>query len=693
MLTPCLTLGVIGFSLAATVASALMPGRVRAASAASSTLNSIASALMIAVGAYTLAGGGAPTLTLLKALPAPGYCLRLGYDWLTSVLVIVLGFVSLMVSIYSARHYVAYGREGDVRGLASILPIFTLSMFLVLTARNVLWFFIFWEIMTLSSLALILYEHGGRHVRFSGMLYAATMHVGALSLLVGLFLLVAEAPGHPMTYSGLASAAHAIAGNPLTYVALGLLTAGFLFKAGITPLHLWLPDAHSVAPSNASALLSGVMVKMGVYGIIRFALIILAPCVTGAYGIVLMGLAALSVAVGAAYAAVQSNYKRLLGFSTVENVGIIMLAVSAAALGLATGVRWLYYLGIAAALLHTINHSIFKSLAFLNAGTVLRATGVRDLRALGGLAKKLRVTAATALVGTLSASAMPPLNGFASKFVVYETLLMAASALTAWYFRLTSLLATTALILSGVLTMLAFTKLYGSAFLGPGPRAGLREGESAAESAAAIILSIACVGTAFAAPAILHGILTLMGGGAAGLASAYGGVLLALGRGVWSVPAVASYVMLSIILGGAFAVTLATYGRVRRGVLDPLVSGVPYSPEAHSPGPDTLTSLLRDYMSGVLGVRKYVSREYLVRHCSVGTLKYGVRYCRHLLNPSLRLRDAGEFFERVFYAPPYRFFKWVGGWFKNLQGGNLLLYITYIYIAYLVLLGLILWLR
>ncbi len=692
MVTPCLTLGVIGFSLAAVAATSLMPGRVRAAAVTSSTLNSIASALMIAAGTYALVEGGG-TVVLLKHIPAPGYGLVLGYDWLTSILVIVLGFVSLTVSIYSARHYMAYGREGDVRGVASVLPIFTLSMFLVLTARNVLWFFIFWEVMTLSSLALILFEHGGRHVRFSGMLYAATMHVGALSLLVGLFLLVAEAPGHPMTYSALAASAHALAGNPLTYVALGLITAGFLFKAGVIPLHLWLPDAHSVAPSNASALFSGVMVKMGVYGVIRFALIILSPCVSGTYALILTGSAALSVAVGAAYAAVQSNYKRLLGFSTVENVGIIMLAVSAAALGLATGIRWLYCLGLAAALLHTVNHSIFKSLMFLNAGTVLRATGVRDLRFLGGLGRRLKVTAATALVGTLSASAMPPLNGFASKFVVYEVLLMAAATLTAWYLRLASLLATVALILSGVLTMLAFTKLYGSTFLGPETAGLVREGESAAESAAAIMLSTACVGTAFATPAILHAILTVMGGGGAALAGSYGGILLALGRGVWSVPAVASYVMLSVILGGAFGISLATYGRVRKGVLDPLVSGVPYSPEVHRPGPDTLTSLLRDYLGGLLGIRKSIGREYLVRHCSVGTLGYSVRYCRHLLDPALRLRDAGEFFERVFYAPPYRFFKWVGGWFKNLQGGNLLLYITYIYIAYLVLLGVVLWLR
>ncbi len=687
------TLTIMFFSLAATVSSACLKGRPRASSVVSSILNSIASALMIVAGLQNLIllRGSVQEFTLLPHVPIPHSSLVLGYDWLTSILVTLLGFVSLMVSIYSARHLLSHS-EGDVRGIASILPIFTLSMFLVLTARDLLWFFIFWEIMTVSSLALVLYNYTEEHVRFSGILYATTMHVGAMFLLVGLLLLSSIVPSHSLLYSSIASQSNALVSNPLTYVSVALITIGFLFKAGIVPLHLWLPDAHSVAPSNVSALLSGMMVKIGIYGIMRFALMILAPCIGQTYGLALMGLAALSVAVGSAYSAVQDDYKRLLAYSTIENAGIIMLAVSAASLGLASGVRWLYFLGVTAALFHMINHSIFKSLMFLNAGVLLRTTGTRSLSMLGGLSRRLRFTSVSMAIGSLSASAMPPLNGFASKFLVYETLLMAATSLGIWYLRLVSLLSTASLVLCGVLTMLAFSKLYGSAFLGKESGIKVRESESSVESAPIIILSIACIVTSIVAPAIVSWLLRVQHAAGISALSSFG-VLLVLRGGRWTFPAVVSYGMLSVVMAIAFAIASSSYRRgLRKSMVEPFVSGVRYLDSVHRPRAEALTQLVRDYMSGMLGVRRFVRREYLVRNWTVGRLIYEVRMGRHLVDP-IRLRDAGEFFERVFYAPPYRLFKGFASRFKNLQSGNLLLYIAYIYVVYVVLLGLILWLR
>jgi hydrogenase-4 component B len=369
----------------------------------------------------------------------------------------LVGFATTLCSIGYTERYVA-GRHGPFAGL---VVLFLGSMGLVVVAGSVFLFLIAWEGMTLLSFLLVVHDHERAQVRRAGLTYLV-IGQAATGALVFAFVLLTWATGTP-AFAPMATAAPGLSEllRDGVFVAAVL---GFGTKAGLVPLHVWLPEAHPAAPSNVSSLMSGLMVKMGVFGILLVVFQILG---VGAlwWGYVLLALGAASCLVGVLSAIGQHDVKRLLAFHSIENVGIIFLGMGAALVFLSLGWPLLAAVALLAALLHTLNHAVFKSLLFLGAGAVVGATGTRDLDELGGLARTMPRTFALFLLGALAIVALPPLNGFVSEWLLFQIFFrsFATSTLTA---EVAFTASAAVLALASGLTAYCFVKVVGVAFLG-----------------------------------------------------------------------------------------------------------------------------------------------------------------------------------------------------------------------------------
>ncbi len=348
---------------------------------------------------------------------------------------------------WSEEHYPASAPRGRAWWSALLS-----SMGLVLLSANGLHFLIGWELFTVSAFFLVTLDRQNPEVRAAGWLYLAASHVGTVCLFAFFCTLAARTGswdlGPMREQVGLA---------PLFWAAL----AGFSVKAGVFPLHVWLPSAHANAPSHVSSILSGVAIKMGVYGIVRFSGWLPVPA---AAGWVLIGLGATSALLGIAFAFAQSDFKRLLAYCSVENVGVILVGVGGALIAAAHGDEPWGRLALAGALLHVWNHGAFKALLFLGAGSVLHATGTREMSKLGGLWRSMPWTAGLFALGSLAVSGLPPLNGFISEWLVYLGLFEAAlgKGPAAW----AAIPAAIMLAMAGALAMASFAKAGAMIFLG-----------------------------------------------------------------------------------------------------------------------------------------------------------------------------------------------------------------------------------
>ncbi|MEN6452190.1 MAG: proton-conducting transporter membrane subunit [Thermoguttaceae bacterium] len=334
----------------------------------------------------------------------------------------------------------------------------TASMFMVVAARNGVLFLISWELMSLASFFLVTQEDEKESVRRAGWIYLVAMHLGT-AFLLALFVLLGKNAGS-LDFDRLSTAA---APSGVLFL---LALVGFGVKAGFIPMHVWLPEAHPAAPSHVSAVMSGVMIKTGIYGLLRVLTLIGPP--DWWWGWTLVAVGVVSGVLGVLYALSQHDLKRLLAYHSVENIGII-------ALGLGVGLLGIYYdnpamavLGFTGGLLHVINHALFKSLLFLGAGSVLHATGTGELDRLGGLLKRMPVTGATFLVGAAAISGLPPLNGFVSEFLIYLGAVsgLATKDAVATASPLIAVLTVGGLALIGGLAAACFTKAFGIVFLG-----------------------------------------------------------------------------------------------------------------------------------------------------------------------------------------------------------------------------------
>ena len=412
-----------------------------------------------ALGASVLLSGAPFALSIQQLLPlAGGLSLRL--DSLGAFFLILIGLGAVPAVIYGFGYSAAYeDGSASLRMLGVALNLFLLTMSLVTLADNALTFLLMWEGMSLTSYFLVVTESKNESAVQAGVWYAAMTHAG-LALLLGAFILLMN--GGSGAFTDLRAGAATLSATMRNVIFL-LAFLGFGSKAGIVPLHVWLPRAHPAAPSHVSALMSGVMIKMGVYGILRVALDLLGGGPTW-WGALILSVGAVSALLGILYALMENDIKRLLAYSSVENIGIVFIGVGAGFLFGAHGLPTAAALAFVAALYHALNHTAFKGLMFMGAGSVLHATHTRDMNLMGGLIKKMPWTALCFLIGAVAIAGLPPLNGFVGEWLLFQSLLPGVSISQPVVAALMTI-AVGALALTGGLAAAGFVKAFGITFL------------------------------------------------------------------------------------------------------------------------------------------------------------------------------------------------------------------------------------
>jgi hydrogenase-4 component B len=402
----------------------------------------------------TVTASPAPTLTLPLGLPWLGANFR--YDGLAAFFLIVVNLGGAAASIYG----LGYGRhEAAPHRVLPFFPAFLAGMNLVVLADDAFTFLLCWEFMSLASWALVMAHHREAGNTRAGYIYLVMASFGTLALLLAFGLLSGTAGNYG--FAAIRAAQH----TPLSAVfVLILMLLGAGSKAGLVPLHVWLPLAHPAAPSHVSALMSGVMTKVAIYAFIRVVFDLLGPP-AWSWSIVVLCLGGVTAVLGILYALMEKDLKRLLAYSTIENIGIIFAGLGLALAFQANGLRLAAGLAFTAALFHVLNHSLFKSLLFFGAGAVLSSTGSRDMETLGGLIHRMPYTSFVFLVGAVAISALPPLNGFASEWLLFQAILQSPH-LPQWALKITVPAVGALLALAAALAAACFVKAFGTTFLG-----------------------------------------------------------------------------------------------------------------------------------------------------------------------------------------------------------------------------------
>ena len=538
---------------------------------------------------FMLMEGKGATYLVQWSLPF-GAC-EIALDPLSLFFLIPIFLVFPAGSLYALGYWKASSHGDSEPSVTFFYGLLSAAMALVVVARNGALFMIAWELMALAGYFLLVTEHEEPEVRRAGTVYLVASHIGAASLLV-LFSQLRLATGS-FLFPGTGSLQLAAATATLVFLAA---LVGFGSKAGLMPLHIWLPSAHANAPSHVSALLSGVMLKMGIYGVLRVVSFFGERPLWWGGLLALVGLA--SALLGISIASAQKDIKRLLAYSSIENLGIITAGIGVALVGQATGNPRLAWLGFAGALFHVLNHSLFKPLLFFCAGSVMHATGTRDMDRMGGLGRRMPYSAALSLFGAVAICGLPPFNGFASEFLLYLGFFGEARAPEPYV-----ALGAPVLALVGGVAVICFVKLYGVTFLGS-PRSA--QAEKVHEAPVAML-----------APMTLLAALCLLGG-------LFPGLLLALVQPVLAgvVPIAAAFPGLPVrplwftVAGGAvllLAAGLACY--LRRGrTSQPAATGPTWGCGYLAPSPriqytgSSFGALFGSFSAGVVRTRVRVSQ-------------------------------------------------------------------------------------
>ena len=382
-------------------------------------------------------------------------------DKLSALFLIIISIASIAVVLYSRGYLEGYLKryaEAHISMHYTALVILVASMMFVVMSSGGFSFLFAWELMTIASFILIPFEAERQETRRAALNYLVMMHIGFIFLVIG-FVLVANVTGSA-NFTAIVEYFKIAKPLPLFII----MFIGFGMKAGLFPMHIWLPEAHPAAPSHVSAIMSGVMIKTGVYGIMRLMqaidhnidllysiglIVLLSGIVTGLWGVIL--------------AAMQNDIKRLLAYSSIENIGVILIGLGIAAVGHAAGSNLIGMCGMCGALLHTVNHSLFKTMLFLSAGNIYSKLHTTAMNQMGGLAKHMPITAILMLFATMAICALPPLNGFVSELLIYIGMFNGVSDGHEVLYSIGGIIA---LSLIGGIVVLAFTKLYGVVFLG-----------------------------------------------------------------------------------------------------------------------------------------------------------------------------------------------------------------------------------
>lgn len=381
-------------------------------------------------------------------------------DMLSAFFIIVICIISTLSVVYSKGYLQNYINKGkNINSHIIFFPILTASMLSVVTCQNAMMFLICWEIMSLSSFFLVIFENEKKDVLKAGIKYLVFMHVSVIFIMLAFAILSNEAQSFDFS-----SFAEVLNNNEyLKNIIFILFFIGFGTKAGFVPFHNWLPDAHPAAPSHVSGVMSGVMIKTGIYGILRILALSGTPTKFISYTVLIISL--ITAVYGVMYAITQNDIKKLLAYSSIENIGIIGTGIGIGMLGLAYSQPIIAILGFSGAVLHIINHSVFKELLFLSAGSIYTKMHTRDMEVMGGIIKTMPQTGILFLIGAVAICGLPPLNGFISEFLIYLGMFKSLS-IHNFSILLVMLFAIACLALVGTMAILCFTKAFSIMFLG-----------------------------------------------------------------------------------------------------------------------------------------------------------------------------------------------------------------------------------
>lgn len=642
---------------------ALLGGSGRAARQAAGWVSLIASLAGAISAAMAITASSPPTFTLLQLPPFGALALQI--DPLSAFFVGLIGLIGVATGIYG----MSSPTVGRVVGFFTYS--FLASMLLVVTVNNGFFFLLFWELMTLLSYFLVIWKHQDRQTVNTGYLYMLVAHIGAALLLTAFLILYRQTDSFSFRLWHQAWISPGVKSTVFL-----LIFVGFGAKAGMAPLHFWTPATYSAAPDHVSALMSAVMKKTAIYGLLRFCVDLLGVSAWW-WGFVILLFGAASTIVGAFYALTERDIKRLLAYSSVENVGIILIGVGVGMFGLAVQQPILSTLGLLAALYHLLNHAFFKAMLFLSAGQVIIQTGTQNLNRMGGLARRMPWTALTFLIGALAAAAAPPLNGFVSEWFTYQAL-FAASAVVSFAMRVFAPLVAVSLALAGALALMVYIKTYGSAFAGP---ARSETSASAQESNTAVLfslfyLAIGCLVLGLGAPWIAPRI--------AGVVSQIAHIpAMAVSSG-WQVfpvdpnRAVFSPLLTALLLIGLLAMPLLLIALLggfragRRSGVEPWSCGYGYSSRM------SLTASSFDQPVKATFQLLYWLRTLLDRPFQVIA-----EFSRSMVRLILR---AEPVVETIVTRPTARLVESAGQWIQALQMGDIRVYCLYIIVTLAILL-------
>jgi formate hydrogenlyase subunit 3/multisubunit Na+/H+ antiporter MnhD subunit len=421
-------------------------------------LSALTSLLLAAAGLWALA---APPGIMVLPLGLPDLPFHLRLDPLSGFFLILLGGASLGVSLFSAGYFKTMA--GGTLGLLCLqYHLFLVGMTLVLLADDAYMFMVAWETMALASYFLVTTDHSVPDIRKAGYLYLLIAHVGAIAILLSFGVMQGGNGISAYTFDAMRGAQLTSFWSSAAFL---LALFGFGAKAGVLPLHVWLPEAHPAAPSPVSALMSGVMLKTAIYGILRVTFDLLGTQQLWWWGVLALALGLITAVFGVMFAAVQGDMKRLLAYSSIENIGLLLVGIGLTVIFHVYGKDALAALALTATLYHSLNHAFFKSLLFVGTGSILHATGERNMGRLGGLIHRMPWAAALMLIGVLAISGLPPLNGFVSEWLLLQAFLL-SPGLPNSYINMLVPVAAAVIALAAALAAYVMVKFYGVIFLG-----------------------------------------------------------------------------------------------------------------------------------------------------------------------------------------------------------------------------------
>lgn len=669
----------------------------RAVILAGSLCAGLAALAALGTGLALLAGADPAVIVIPSALPLGDLVLR--PDTLSALFLVVIGLVGAPVALYSIGYLRAFAGHRDLRLFGVLLNGLLLTLILIVAAADAILFLMAWETMAWLSYLLVNYEHEDPQVTRAGYRMLLVSELGTVGITVAFLLLFGQSGR--TDFAGLREGAMTLS-PALRDIAFLAALFGFGAKAGLLPLQLWLPEAHPAAPSNVSALLSAVIIKLGVYGIARFSLDLLGLGPAW-WGLVLLELGAATALVGILYALLQSDLKRVLAYSSIENIGLILVGLGAAVLFRGWGLPELAAIAALAAVYHVLNHAAYKGLLFLAAGAVDRATGTRELDRLGGLIRLMPWTAGFFLIGALAIAGVPPLNGYISEWMTLEVLLR-TNAIPHTATRIAVAAGGAAVALTAGLAVTAFVRAFAVAFVGIGRSPEARTAREAPRTMRIAMgaLAFLCVGLGvlptFVLTALDRVTAPLLGVSVIDqvvppLFSAQPGAyapLVGLGGGLFrGLPVNGLVVIAAPTLS---TITAPTYLLLAEGLLVALVLlGLRLLPmlgrrrtvPVWAGGIPAFTARMQySALAYSNPLRLIFNGLYRSRHAFEGLAPAA----RHLEGEIAYAQKVPDPFERELYGPLQHATEWVSRWAQRIQSGSVNHYVAYIFAIVLVVL-------